>query len=995
MFLLPRALLTGMLFLAMSGFAQVDRAALTGTVMDASGASIPGAKVRLVETSTGLGRDVATKNAGFYYIGSLPVGTYRVTISKDAFQTVEYPAVEFLVGETRTLNTQMQIASTSQEAKVEAESTPLAETSAELGGVVTPQQMANLPLNGRNWASLMTLIPGAIDTGSGGQSTIRFAGRANDENNFNLDGTDWNGVMHQYQNANFRLQVPTESIGEFRVNSMLYTAAEGGTSGANVEVVSRSGSNVFHGSIYEFFRNDKLDARSTFDPSTLPPLRLNQFGVSSSGAILKNKLFFFANYEGLRQVVGQTLIANVPSDSFRASVLAKSPNLAPLLAAYPEGTVPVNLNVSQRVGSARQTVNEDSGLIRIDYRLNDANTFFARYNIDQGVSSVPKGNLLDRTIVNASPMNGSMQFVHIFSSSMFNDLKLDVNRTHATTTTGSNLYNVSGITTAVTVPGLETLNSYGLKVIGPTTYSLVDHWNLVKGRNTFQAGVEIRDVHYNLNNVSANVLAFASLPAFAADQLNQLTLVDAIPMHGLHEWQFAGYAQDEVKLAPNLTATVGLRYDFFNRFNEIYGRDLPFDLETCGGYCAYGSEFSYPVTDNFQPRAGLAWAPAIFKGKTVIRSGFGLYSGQGALDDLTAPNDNTGTRYVLSSANAPGLTFPSDSFIAQANHTAVAPRALQRNRGDGSVAQWGLQVQSELPGGFILDTGYLGSHGYKLFARNYINVIDPATGLRPLPAFGQIDIKRTDGVSSFNAWQTSIHKQWSSGWIISANYMWSHSLNDGAVGGGEADYPEIASCRSCDYSDSDQDVRHSFTMNTVYELPFGRNRKYLNGPGAGRVIFGGWQLSAIGTARTGIPVNITVDRSALSVPDGNIQTQRPNLIAGVSLTPSNGQTIQQWINPAAFVAPVDGTWGNAGRNLVRAPGIWQADVSLGKKLALTERASLEFQAAAFNLFNRAQLGSPNGDISSPTFGRITNTINPGATGTGTPRQFQFMLRLSY
>jgi hypothetical protein len=144
----------------------------------------------------------------------------------------------------------------------------------------------------------------------------------------------------------------------------------------------------------------------------------------------------------------------------------------------------------------------------------------------------------------------------------------------------------------------------------------------------------------------------------------------------------------------------------------------------------------------------------------------------------------------------------------------------------------GLQVQSELPGEFILDTGYLGSHGYKLFARNYINVIDPATGLRPLPAFGQIDIKRTDGVSSFNAWQTSIHKQWLSGWLISANYMWSHSLNDGAVGGGEADYPEIASCRSCDYSDSDQDVRHSFTMNTVYELPFGRNRKYLNGPGA-------------------------------------------------------------------------------------------------------------------------------------------------------------------
>ena len=256
-----------------------------------------------------------------------------------------------------------------------------------------------------------------------------------------------------------------------------------------------------------------------------------------------------------------------------------------------------------------------------------------------------------------------------------------------------------------------------------------------------------------------------------------------------------------------------------------------------------------------------------------------MYAGEGALDDLTGPNDSAGTRYVLSSANAPTLTFPFTSFLQQAAFTAVAPRALQRKRGDGEVAQWGLQVETELGDGFTLSTGYQGSHGYKIFARNYINMINPLTGQRPLPAFGQIDVKNTDGVTSFNGWQTSLQRRFHSGWLFSANYMWGHSLNDGATGGGEAVYPEIAECRRCDYANSDQDVRHSFNANTIYELPFGRRRKYLTQRGLAQAVLGGWQLSLIATARTGIPVNLTVDRSASAVPDGNTQTQRPNLIS--------------------------------------------------------------------------------------------------------------------
>jgi hypothetical protein len=226
--------------------------------------------------------------------------------------------------------------------------------------------------------------------------------------------------------------------------------------------------------------------------------------------------------------------------------------------------------------------------------------------------------------------------------------------------------------------------------------------------------------------------------------------------------------------------------------------------------------------------------------------------------------------------------------------------------------------------------------------------------------------------------------------------MWGHSLNDGAVGGGEADYPEIAACRACDYASSDQDVRHSFSANAVYELPFGRGRKYLNSPGMARAVLGGWEWSTIVTARTGIPVNVTVDRSASAVPDGNsLSPQRPYLISGVSLIPAMGQTVGNWINGAAFMVPANGTFGNAGRNLVRGPGLWQADTSLGKKFRLTERFSAELMASVFNLANRAQFGVPAADISSAAFGRITTTVNSSVTGSGTPRQFQFIFRVAF
>ena len=244
----------------------------------------------------------------------------------------------------------------------------------------------------------------------------------------------------------------------------------------------------------------------------------------------------------------------------------------------------------------------------------------------------------------------------------------------------------------------------------------------------------------------------------------------------------------------------------------------------------------------------------------------------------------------------------------------------------------------------------------------------------------------------------NVRRAFQKGWLLAANYMWSHSINDDGIGGGESDKPQNVFCRSCEKASSDDDVRQMFNVSAVYELPFGAGKRLVAQPGIGRAIFGGWQLSGIATARTGLPVNVVINRTNSALPDQYSVSgaERPDLVPGVSLIPAGGQTPNNWINPAAFTTPASGTYGDAGRNLVRAPGLWQVDLAMAKKVSLTDRLGMQFRAEAFNVFNRAQFGSPQANLSSPlSFGVITTPVNQGATGSGTPRQFQLALRLSF
>ena len=984
------------LMLSLPVFAQVDRANLNGTVTDPSGAVVPAATIDVFFTGTGFKRTVQSGETGTYAIPALPIGHCRVTVRSTGFQTQQVDDLVLTVGENRTLNFQLGVSASAATVQVTASAVQLEQDTAETGGVVDPQQVNGLPINGRNWAGLMVLIPGAINTGIGNQTGIRFAGHGLDDNKLVFDGTDATGILRQSQKTDLRLQISSEAIAEFRVDSQLYSAEFGGVGGGQADVVSKSGTDSFHGSVFEFFRNNVLNSRSFIDPSTVPPFHLNQFGGSLGGAIIKNRTFFFIDYEGLRQTLGQTLIGFVPSPAYRAQVLQTSPQLQPVLNAYPLGqTATTNPNVFSWTGAGRQVQNEDSGLVKIDHRFTQATTAYARFNLDQGQLQVPNGDgsgyLRDTVLTNDSPKNGILALQHIFSPTVINEITAGVNRVPFVTA------NQSVLPIQAQISGFTTLHDNLEQGQASTTYSVADTLSFVYGRNNFKAGAGMRRVEINLGNSAETQLTYTNAAHFTADSLDSAAILASVPDAGARKTEYFGFLQDEIKLQPNLTLSLGVRYDYFGVFSEIKGRARAFDPETCGGFCAPNASWYNADPDSVGPRVSLAWAPKMFHGKTVIRTGYGLYYGEAQLGDLTGPLNNITSRITLTSAQIAGLTYPVDPFIALGQSIGNAPRALFRNRKNEQIAQWGFSVQNELPGQMLLDVGYLGNKGTHMFTRTEANAIDPATGTRPLAGFGLTDYKRMDGNSEFEGLSVTLKRQFASGWLLGANYLWSHSIDDAGTGGGEADYPENIACLECERASSDQDVRHSFTSSAIYQLPFGPGRKYLSGSGVAGKVFGGWELSGIGAARTGVPVNVTISRSASSLPDGNTTSpQRPNLVPGVSLIPAGGQTPGDWINALAFSIPANGTWGNAGRNLVRAPGVWQIDTALTKRARITERINLEFRAEAFNLLNHAQYGLPNGNFSAAgSFGTITQPLNTGATGTGTPRQFQLMLRLSF
>jgi carboxypeptidase family protein/TonB-dependent receptor-like protein len=976
--------------------AQVDRASLNGTVTDVSGAMIPRAKVAVTSPDTGFRRQTLTGSDGSYNLPGLPIGSYNITVTAPGFEVLEAHGLKLAVGQAATYDARLSVGTVKSEVEVSAAAVAVDRTSAEVSGVVSDQQVRSLPLNGREWGDLMLLVPGAIDAGNGNggdQRNIRFAGRSRDDNNYTFDGIDNSGVQEQAQKANTRLGVSLDAVAEFRVSSAVYTAESGATGGGQINVVSKTGGNAFHGGGFEYYHNDAMQARGPFGPPTLPPLSQNQFGGNFGGPIKKNKTFFFANYEAFRSSTSSSPLWYVPSAAFRQKVTTTSPALKPIIDAYPTpasfpdpSTIVASVNADMDSIRPRLTPSEreDSGMIRVDHRFTDSTTMFVRYNVDDRLQSTP-GMGITQTL-GIRPQNAVIQLQHIFSPKTVNEVKFGINRQGYHNDPGTLPNGIPSITGM----GFTDLGATGnaLDVEDGTTWNYVDNLTVVRGHHTLKFGIEVRRIQLN-NSAHArpiNVLTYTSDANFANNQADNISIQGALPIGGMRRTFWMGYAQDEIKLRPDLTVNLGMRYEYYTVMHEILGRYRLWQVQ-CGGFCPPGTPYYQPDPTNFAPRVGLAWSPAVFHGKTTIRTGFGVYWGAGQNDDYSPPHESIANNYSLSTAVVPNLSYPIEPFLGLAASVGVSPGTIDPNLKPLYYENWDFDIAQQMPRNFLLTVGYQGSEGHNLLSPLSLNRINPLTGTRPFPQFAAVGQKTYAGNSNFHALQVGLTRSFKNGFLWQTHYQWSKAITDASVGAGETVAVENQSCRACDRSRSPFDVPHNFVTSVVYQLPFGTNRRFLKSGLAGRLI-GGWDLSGIGMARDGLPVNIVVTRSASALPDGVSSNQRPNLVPGISIIPAGGQTISQYWNIAAFSVPAAKTWGNLGRYAGRGPGFYTINSALEKKFPVTERLSGSFRIEAFNLFNHAILNNPAANIATPaTFGRIT--------GSSGQRNLQLMFRVEF
>jgi hypothetical protein len=1098
------------LLLAGTGaYAQVDRAVLEGTVSDPSGGVIVGASVKVVAVETGLSEEQQTNSKGYYRVSGLAVGGYTVTITKAGFKTNVIEDVILRVGQTRTLDIPLGVGTINEHIDVKASTGPADRSSAEAATVIDTVQISDLPNNGRDWASFTLLAPFAQDDGGGDQRTIRFAGRARDDNNFSFDGVDAGGIQEQAQKSQTHLQISQDAIEEYRVNSALYDAEYGTQAGGQVDVVTKSGTNDWHGTVFGYFRNSVFDARNFNDYNlqgnpAVPPFRMGQYGMTLGGPIVKNNTFFFIDYEGLRQLQSNTQQFTVPGASFQQQVLTTSPQMCTIMQgfpwrasvgsiggcsarfAYPDTAFQATSDPNAQLVTAATptTVNEDTWLVRIDHKFSESTLLYGRAQRDISLVNAPNGSSLpeDKLQTINHPANYLLALEHTFTPRLFNEAKFYINRAPFHNPQASAL--PFAVNTSNAFVGL---NDHTADIEIGTTYGLVDNLTWTHGRHDFKTGMEIRRVRLNQGQTADNILTFASEADMINANLANITYIAPWCCHGLRRMFYMPYFQDEWKVTPTFTFTAGLRWEYYGVAHEATSRTTVFDLNQFHGVCLGSGSFNVlpvPTTSgpintppcprnpalynpdykNFDPRIAMAWAPAALHGKTVIRAGFGIYHGAAQNDDLNAGLESDTFRVQVNQTPLPlnaayEQTSPDLLRLAiqkQASH----PRALQREgRRDLYAEEWGLTIEHELPGNFLASAQYLGSRGVRLFSRGGVNLCTTPVTLnpsgtdcvRPLDQyypdlnnpdpFGSVDSKRDIGSSTYNALGLALERRFSKGLSFQSRYTWSHSINDGSVGGGESNGPENVNCLECDKGPSIFDVRNNVTGNAVYELPFGPGKTFFNNHGVLGNIIGGWSLSSIGLWHTGHPLTVQMDLSntitnpnnpfagnfpsTYLLPDGNDQTsQRPDIIPGVPLTlPGGGRYGVPLINAAAFSAPpVDANgnflrFGDAGNGLIRAVNSWQIDLALSKDTRLTERVSMEFAVQAFNILNHVQLGDPGAltltydttvpgtNLSVPgNFGMISSTVNfnnnndnaaSPNTGTGLPRQIQFMMRVRF
>jgi hypothetical protein len=987
-----------LVFLSADAGAQTGASSrISGQVFDASQAAVPSAKVVLENLGTGAKRETVTDGQGRYIFAELPFATYKVTVSAQGFQGQTKTNIALPVATNLNVDFTLATGSISEVIEVKAEAQAV-EASAANGLLLGTKQIVDLPINGRDYGRFTLLTPGAVarsnfiaDMGFNGMHTIH--------NNFSIDGVDGSRIDQPYMANGFErgarlLTGSLDTIAEVRVQTSNYRAEYGRSAGSSIAIVSKSGTNEFHGSAFEFLRNDFLDARNFFNtkPTPMPKLRYNNFGGNLGGRIIRDKTFFFANYEGSRQRVGITGTGTVPSQAMRDQVLRTSPELRPLVEQYPLGTSrTANPLVDSYTRTDVSRVREDTGSVRVDHNFSGNDRFYARFNLNDTQTFGPLFGVIpsalgvtDFQLVPVTTTNATVNYSRVWSPSIVMELSAGVQRwgSQINSETPFPQINIQALTV---IPGSRRFSRTNSQ-----TNQFGGSMSIVRGAHTIKFGHMYWRSGVNPQNRDLITVIYPTLDDFINNRPNQATVLRGDPGSGRRQNWWGSFIQDTWQVRKGLTVDIGLRWDLGTPNEGEVPRYRVFDVRT-NALSAPGAEWYNMNYKNFGPRLGISWQPY---SKLVIRTGYGIFFQQfpPGWGYSVAANTIPGNTTLLRS-NIPNLRYPVEPFIAAGTAPLPNVEGFNPNKPEIYAQQWNLTLIHELPGNSSIQAAYVGNHGLNLTRQRNINFFDPALGRRPIPNVANVTMLFNDAQSVYHAMQLSYVRRMANGLQGQFNYTWAKVIDNVQDYGLYSMQPQDNRCLGpCDRGLGSGDIRHNVTYQILYQLPFGQGKAFGGGVGGfmGKVI-SGWELSSLALIRSGIATMVQIPISAFG--DNSTANQRPNRVAGQPILNPN-KTINSWYNPAAFAQPAAGTFGNAGRNVGKGPDFWQFDASLSKNTNITEGTNLIFRAEVFNLFNRPNFDFANGFFGTPNFGRIFNTF--GRTiGFGTSRQIQLSLRLRF
>ena len=973
---------------------------IEGLITDQHGALIAGAEITAREPAITVRRQAMTDVSGRYQISALPVGNYRIEIRAKGFKTQVADRFKIEVGRRITQDFKLQAGDVTEQVIVSLANNEIERSTVSVGHIIDRRMVQEAPLNGRYFLDLGLLVAGSVTPPQGafsstpirglGSFAITTAGNREETVNYVINGITLNNLT--FSSISFQPSIGT--VQEFKVDNSTFSAEYGQSSGAIVNIATRSGGSEFHGEIFEFLRNDVFDARNffTFTSTQPPPFRRNQFGGQFGGPVVQNKLFFFFSYEALRQRQQLDLNSLVLSDSQRAAVI--DPVIVKLIPLIPRANFIDSLGNPRFVGSAGATVNTDQWSIDITYNLGINDRLHGYYNLFRTSNSEPNRN--GNTIPGFGNTSRQQRQVftlnetHIFGPTLVNELRLGFNRFNSTTAPNARQNPAdfginNGITQAIGLPQISVAGglNFGGPSINPsgradTTIAISDSLNYQRGRHYLKLGGEFRQFFNNNFRQGTGSFNFPTLASFIAGNANSFSVTLGSQSSSITENALGFFAQDNLRWRSNLTFEIGLRYDWNITPTERFDRFIVFDQQTAS-LVRVGTdldEIYHQNARNFQPRVGVAWDP-FDDGKTVIRAAYALLT------------DQPMTSVVLSTATNPPLAIPLtftgttrlDNAITLARTAGLAPQSINHDFDNAYLQSWNLNVQRELTRELAVMAGYFGSKGTHLIIRRNVNQpidgvrpynnLSPASPILPGTALGNITQVESAGNSSYNAMWLTATQRLKQNVQFNASYTWSKSLDYNSFSSGGIVGQNSYDLRG-DRGLSDFDVRHRFVISALYDLPFSGNQ-----------LVEGWHVSLIVQSQTGNPVNIVTSDSTINGVGG---TLRPDVNGPV--TRIGG--VDRWFDTSALT-PV-ARFGSLGRNVVIGPAFNNTDFSITKNTRLGDKIQLQFRAEFFDLFNHANFGQPGNIVGTPVFGRITNTRFP--TGeTGSSRQIQFAVKL--